>query len=143
MTTTIEQPDFDSEAVQSELLDMSIDRVVIDQIIGSYLEELDQTKPEQAALFRSQLSSDDGFAEAAQRAAMEAVVFSTLANGVEDNVYEASLSTLSRLDDDELQRMRFRMFEFGLTVSADHVGGSNLSGRLKNRQAMFESATAS
>ena len=60
MTTTIEQPDFDAEAVQSELLDMSIDRVVIDQIIGSYLEELDHTTPEQAALFRSQLSSDDG-----------------------------------------------------------------------------------
>lgn len=133
---------FDPGDVSAALKEVSVDNHLIEGIIYSYAEELDDRAPEMSEEFRARLHSDDRFHLLASRAAWEAVVFSTLVNTVNDAIYAACLGDLAELGEVDLQVMRATLFQQGVAKTAESEGGSLSTGRLQTRSELFAAATA-
>lgn len=133
---------FDPGDVSDALKGLSVENHLIEGIIYSYVEELDDRAPEMSREFRARLHGDDRFHLLATRAAWEAVVFSALVNTVNDAVYAACLGDLAELDEVDLQVMRATLFRQGVAKTAESEGGSLSTGRVQARSELFAAATA-
>lgn len=140
---TIEQNQEPSQALEfqdvgEDVQSLSVDRFVVDGLLFSYLDELESKNPESGKAIRMRMNEDEKFLQLAQRATLDAIVFSTFANTVGNRVFEESLEQVKPLTDEpDLLQMRKTMFDFGVELAALNAGGSPNIGRLKERSTQF------
>lgn len=133
-----ETTDFDPQDIARDVKDVAVDRVIVDGLLLSYLEEYEAKNPEAARAIRLRMHDDDRFMKLAQQATLEAIVFSTFANTVGNRVFDESLEQVKPLaEEPDLLLMRKTMFDFGVELAALTSGGSPLTGRLKERSIQF------
>ena len=132
---------FDPESIADEIKSISVDRLVVDGLLFSYLDEFESKNPEAGQAIRLRLHEDESFLKMAQAATLDAIVFSTFANTVDNRVFDESLEQIKPLTDEpDLLLMRKVMFDFGVELAGLTSGGSPATGRLKERSLKFHEA---
>lgn len=132
---------FDPQDIADEVKSISVDRLVVDGLLFSYLDEYEAKNPEAGQIIRLRLHEDEKFLKLAQAATLDAIVFSTFANTVENRVFDESLEQIKPLTEEpDLLLMRKVMFDFGVELAGLTSGGSPTTGRLKERSIKFHEA---
>lgn len=130
-----------AEDICAAIYSQSIDRFMIEAILDSYMQELAKKNPFAANEIYDYLE-EESYVNQAHQAVFDGLLFSTLVGALDDFAYESALTSLKVVREDHLAIMRLEVFDYGVKVASQSVGGSPLHGRTMRRCKAFKDAVA-
>lgn len=123
--------------VRRAVRELSIDRFTVEAVLDSYLFQVTKKDVVAADRMMTLLETDNTFVRQSHKAVLDGLVFSTFVSTLDDDAFVAALDEVEALDDAELEAMRVDIFEFGVQVACQLVGGAPTHGKTLRRSAMF------
>lgn len=142
-TSTGSRRDDDALEVRRSVRGMKIDRFIVEAVLDSYL--LQMTKKDVVAgnQLMTMLETDEEFTSRAHKAVLDGLVYSTFVGTLDDAAFLAALDDIESLEDDVLELMRQDIFDFGVQVACQSVGGAPSHGKTQHRCGLFKSLVSS
>lgn len=123
--------------VRRAIRGISIDRFVIEAVLDSYLFEVTKKDVVAGDDLMTRMEEDDKYLAIAHNAVLDGLAFSTFVGTLDDEAYVASLEELTCFGEPELEEMRLKIFDFGVGVACQSIGGSPTTGKTAKRMKLF------
>lgn len=131
------------QEVAPAVRELGVDQFVIEAVLDSYLQKLTKTNVVMAEHVMSLMEADLKFTEQVNKAVLDGLLFSTFVGALEDDAYEVALEELQAFDDAVVAGIRREIFDYGVFIACQAIGGSATHGRTLKRVNLFKDRVSS